>query len=483
MSTNSRYEAVIGLEIHAQLKTESKIFSSDSTQFDAGDNENTSPVSIGLPGALPVLNRKVIEYAVKTGLALGCQIRKKNVFARKNYFYPDLPKGYQISQYDEPICEHGEVSIRLQGVEKKISITRAHLEEDAGKSTHHGEYTLINYNRSGVPLLEIVSGPDMSTPQEAAEYAKTIRQLLQFLDVCDGNLEEGSLRCDCNVSVRPIGQKELGTKVELKNINSFRFVEKAIEYEIERQIDAVESGQKIVQETRLYDPDKNRTFTMRLKEDAQDYRYFPDPDLLPVHISDDYILQIQKQLPELPQKLFQRFLSQYQLPEADAVLMSSDRDLSIYFEKVVKHSKLPKLAANWIMSELLRNLHEDKKAVQNSPIQAEQLAELILMIEQGLISGKIAKTVFSEMWKTSKNPKELVSSLGLSQITDSAVIEKIIDQLIKDNPSQVLEYQSGKTKILGYFVGQAMKLSKGQANPDLLNKILIDKLTQKQNPT
>ena len=301
MSTSYRgYEAVIGIEVHVQLKTQSKIFSSDSTHFDAGDNENTSPVTIGMPGTLPVLNRQVVEYSIKAGLALGCKIREKSVFARKNYFYPDLPKGYQISQYDLPICEHGEVKFFLNDIEKTVSITRAHMEEDAGKSTHHGDVTLLNYNRAGVPLLEIVSGPDLRTPAEAAEYGRTIRQIVRYLDVCDGNLEEGSMRCDCNVSVRKVGESKLGTKVEIKNINSFRFVEKAIEYEIDRQIDEVEQGKKIIQETRLYDPDKNRTFSMRAKEDAQDYRYFPDPDLLPVIVTAEQIAKIKTTLPELP---------------------------------------------------------------------------------------------------------------------------------------------------------------------------------------
>lgn len=479
MSTSYRgYEAVIGIEVHVQLKTQSKIFSSDSTHFDAGDNENTSPVTIGMPGTLPVLNRQVVEYSIKAGLALGCKIREKSVFARKNYFYPDLPKGYQISQYDLPICEHGEVKFFLNDIEKTVSITRAHMEEDAGKSTHHGDVTLLNYNRAGVPLLEIVSGPDLRTPAEAAEYGRTIRQIVRYLDVCDGNLEEGSMRCDCNVSVRKVGESKLGTKVEIKNINSFRFVEKAIEYEIDRQIDQVEQGKKIIQETRLYDPDKNRTFSMRAKEDAQDYRYFPDPDLLPVIVTAEQIAKIKATLPELPLARAARFQNQLGLSAYDASVLTQEKDLADYFEQAGKASNNYKLTANWIMTDLVRELNTHHTSILNSPISANHLAELITLIESGQISGKIAKTVFLEMWSSKKTASDIIKEKGLVQVNDTGAIEKMIDEVLQQNQAQVLEYRSGKTKVYGFFVGAVMKASKGQANPDVLNQILKQKLEQ-----
>lgn len=470
------YEAVIGIEVHVQLKTQSKIFSADSTEFDSADNENTSPVSVGMPGTLPVLNKKAIEYSIKTGLALGCQIRKKSIFARKNYFYPDLPKGYQISQYDKPICENGKIEFFVDGVAKTVGITRAHMEEDAGKSTHFGDYTLINYNRAGVPLLEIVSEPEIHSPAEAAEYGRTIRQIVRYLDVCDGNLEEGSLRCDCNVSVRKIGAKEFGTKVEIKNINSFRFVEKAVEYEIERQIDEVESGKKIVQETRLYDPDKNRTFSMRTKEDAQDYRYFPDPDLLPVVISDQQIEEIRKTLPELPLKRAERFQSQLGLPAYDASVLTQEKELADYFEAVGKKCGNYKAASNWVMTDLIRELNTHHLQITQSPIEAERLGELITLIDQGTISGKIAKTIFVDMWTLKDSPEKIVKDKNLVQVTDKAAIEKMIDEILAANPSQVAEFKAGKTKVMGFFVGAAMKASKGQASPDIVNEILKKKL-------
>lgn len=470
------YEAVIGIEVHVQLKTESKIFSPDSTEFDSADNENTSPVSVGMPGTLPVLNKKVIEYSIKTGLALGCQIRKKSIFARKNYFYPDLPKGYQISQFDKPICENGKLEFFVDGQLKTVSITRAHMEEDAGKSTHFGDYTLINYNRAGVPLLEIVSGPDIRSPAEAAEYGRTIRQIVRYLDVCDGNLEEGSLRCDCNVSVRKIGAKELGTRVEIKNINSFRFVEKAVEYEIERQIDEVENGKKIIQETRLYDPDKNRTFSMRTKEDAEDYRYFPDPDLLPVILSDQQIEDIKKTLPELPLKRAERFRIHLGLPDYDAGVLTQEKALADYFEEVGQNCGNYKAASNWVMTDLVRELNTHHLQISQSPIEAKRLGELITLIDKGTISGKMAKTVFTEMWSVKDSPQKIVNDKGLVQMTDTAAIEKMVDDILSANPSQVAEFRAGKTKVMGFFVGAAMKASKGQANPDIVNEILKKKL-------
>jgi len=469
------WEAVIGLEIHAQLLTESKMFSPDSTAFGGADNENTDPVSLGMPGTLPVLNKKAVEFAIRTGLALNCAIREKSVFARKNYFYPDLPKGYQISQYDEPICEKGYVEYFLDGDIRKVSIERAHLEEDAGKSLHTGDFTLINLNRAGTPLLEIVSGPDMRTPAEAAEYARTVRKILRYLNVCDGNLEEGSMRCDCNVSVRKKGEKKFGTKVELKNINSFRFVEKAIEYEIQRQIECNESNEPIVQETRLYDSTKNRTFSMRSKEDAHDYRYFPDPDLLPVRIDKSLLAKVKNELPELPLARAQRFQT-LGLPAYDSFVLTAEKDLADYFEKVATVSKNAKAASNWVMTELLRELNEAKLEVSKSPIKAEHLGEMIVMIDAKEISGKMAKEVFSEMWKTAKTPKEIVKSKGMAQITDTSAIEKIVDDVLAQSAQAVADYRGGKTKLFGFFVGQVMKASKGQANPDMVNEILKKKL-------
>lgn len=468
--------ATIGIEIHVQLNTVSKIFCADSTKFNSGDNENVSPVSAGMPGTLPVLNKKAVEYSVKTGLALNCKIRNKSIFARKNYFYPDLPKGYQISQYEEPICENGHITIKVGEQVKKINITRAHMEEDAGKSTHSGDYTYLNYNRAGIPLLEIVTGPDMNSAQEAAEYARTVRQIVRHLDVCDGNLEEGSLRCDCNVSVRKAGETKLGTKVELKNINSFRFVEKAIDYEIDRQIDAIERSEKIIQETRLYDPDKNRTFSMRTKEDAQDYRYFADPDLLPIILSNDYIDKIRKELPELPQAKAQRYQQEHQLTEYDAGVLTSEREFAEYYEQTIKVTKNYKAAANWIMSEVMREINSDAKLLPNFKVSAEKLGQLITMIDSQEISGKIAKQVFAEMLNSSLGPAEIVKQKGLVQISDTASVEKIVDEVLSQNQKSVQEYKAGKVKLFGFFVGAVMKATKGQANPDVVNDLLKKKL-------
>lgn len=472
----SDWEPVIGLEIHAQLLTDSKQFSTDSAHFGGGDNEHTSPVSLGMPGALPVPNDRAIEFSVKTGLALNCEIRRKSVFSRKNYFYPDLPKGYQISQFDEPLCEKGHVDYLLEGEMKRVGITRAHMEEDAGKSQHSGDFSLINLNRAGVPLLEIVSDPDIKSPAEAAEYARTVRTILRYLDVCDGNLEEGSLRCDCNVSIRKKGETKFGTKVELKNINSFRFVEKAIEYEIQRQIDCKETGEPIVQETRLYDPTKNRTFSMRAKEEAHDYRYFPDPDLLPVMIDDAYLDKIRSSLPELPLKRAQRFQEQYGLPAYDSFVLTTEKAMAEYFELAAKESNNPKAASNWVMGELLRSLNEAKVDIERSPISAANLAEMIRMIDAKEISGKMAKDVFNEMWKSAESPKQIVKSKGMSQITDPTAVGKIIDDVMAANAQAVADYRGGKSKLFGFFVGAVMKASKGQANPELVNEMLLTKL-------
>jgi aspartyl-tRNA(Asn)/glutamyl-tRNA(Gln) amidotransferase subunit B len=470
------WEPVIGLEIHAQLLTESKMFSSDSAAFGGGDNEHVSIVSLGMPGALPVINKRAVEFSIRIGLALNCQISNKSVFARKNYFYPDLPKGYQISQYEEPLCYSGFLDIMVNGSKKRIGITRAHMEEDAGKSTHHGDYTLINLNRAGVPLLEIVSEPDIRTPQEAAEYARTVRSILRYLGVNDGNLEEGSMRCDCNVSVRKVGEKKFGTKVEIKNVNSFRFVEKALEYEIQRQIDCLEAGEKIEQETRLYDSTKNRTFTMRSKEEAHDYRYFPDPDLLPVKFDSGWVSQIQKELPELPIARAQRFQEVYGLPAYDAFVLVQEKDIAEYYEEVAKLSGNAKAASNWIMVELMRELKESDSDISKSKIKAQNLASLIKLIDKGTISGKMAKTVFLDMWQTGKEAEAIVKDKNLVQITDTGVIEKSIDDVLSQNPAQVADFRAGKDKLFGFFVGQVMKATKGQASPEMVNDILRKKL-------
>jgi aspartyl-tRNA(Asn)/glutamyl-tRNA(Gln) amidotransferase subunit B len=403
-------------------------------------------------------------------------VNTKSVFSRKNYFYPDLPKGYQISQFDEPICGNGYIEFIINGEKKRIGITRAHIEEDAGKSTHHGEFTLVNLNRSSVPLLEIVSEPDMRNPQEAAEYARSVRSVLRYLGVCDGNLEEGSMRCDCNVSVRKKGEKKLGTRTELKNINSFRFIEKAIQYEVERQIDSIEAGQAIVQETRLYDSTKNKTFSMRSKEEAHDYRYFPEPDLIPLKIDEAYIKKIKENLPELPIQRAARFISEYSIPEYDAQILTLEKEMADYYEAVVKVCSNPKTASNWIMSELLRELNNSKREITDCPISPEYLGEMILMIDKNTISGKIAKTVFAEMFSSGKSPKDIVASQGLTQITDASAIEKIIEEVMTANPNQLNDYRSGKDKLFGFFVGQAMKASKGQASPEMLNELLKKKL-------
>lgn len=472
------YEPVIGIEIHAQLSTNSKMFCSNSTAFGGHDNENICEVCTAMPGSLPVVNKRAVEYSVKMGLALGCDIRKRSVFARKQYFYPDLPKGYQISQFDLPLCEHGRVDYILDDKKMSVSITRAHMEEDAGKSTHQDDYSLINLNRAGVPLLEIVSGPDMHSPAEAAEYARTVHKILQYLEVCDGNLEEGSFRCDCNVSVRKRGEKTFRTRVEIKNINSFRFVEKAVEYEILRQIDCYETGEKINQETRLYDPDKNRTFRLRSKEEAHDYRYFPDPDLLPIEIDDSFISSIRSTLPELPLKRAERFQSEYKIPPYDANVLTQEKVVADYYEAVVKTAGAnnAKAASNWVMTELMRELNEAKKSFANSPISSTNLGKMVALIDKGTISGKIAKTVFAEMWATGKEPDVIVKEKGLVQITDTGAIEKAIDDVIAANPNEVAAYRGGKDKLFGFFVGQVMKATKGQASPDMVNQLLKAKL-------
>ncbi|WP_457570476.1 Asp-tRNA(Asn)/Glu-tRNA(Gln) amidotransferase subunit GatB [Desulfovulcanus sp.] len=473
------YESVIGLEVHAQLKTKSKIFCSCSTEFGRDPNENTCPVCMGMPGVLPVLNKTAVEYAVKMALAVNCKVNKKSIFARKNYFYPDLPKGYQISQYELPVAEHGYITIQVGGKEKKIGITRIHMEEDAGKSVHSAaeNVSYVDLNRTGVPLIEIVSEPDIRSPEEAVAYLKALRSILVYLDICDGNMEEGSFRCDANVSIRPKGQKEFGTRTELKNMNSFRHVQRALEYEIERQIDLVEDGEEVIQETRLYDADKNITKPMRGKEEAHDYRYFPDPDLVPLVLKDEWIESWRLELPELPAAKQERFVQEYDLPVYDAEVLTAERDLADFFEQTVKIYNQPKKVSNWMMGEVLRELNEAKIKISQSKFRPESLAKLIKIIDDGLISGKIGKSIFSEIFNTGQDPEEYVRAKGMVQISDSSALEQVVEEVLADLPKEVERYKNGQTKLLGFFVGQVMKRTKGQANPGLVNKILREKLS------
>jgi len=475
------WETVIGLEIHTQLATSSKIFSGAPTAYGAPPNTQACAVDLGLPGVLPVLNREVVNMAIKFGLAIEAQIAPRSVFARKNYFYPDLPKGYQISQYELPIVEHGQVTIRLDdGSEKTIGVTRAHLEEDAGKSLHedyHG-MTGIDLNRAGTPLLEIVSEPDLRSAAEAVAYMKKIHALVRYLGISDGNMQEGSFRCDANVSVRPVGQEEFGTRAELKNINSFRFVERAINFEVERQIELLEAGGEVVQETRLYDADKDETRSMRSKEEAMDYRYFPDPDLLPVEITAEHIESIRATLPELPEAKKDRFISEYGLKTEDAVILTASREMADYFETVAKASGEAKLSANWVIGELSGYLNREDKTISDSPISAGMLAGVIKRIRDNTISGKIAKDVFDAMWNGEGDADTIIEQKGLKQITDTGELEAIVDKVIADNPEQVEQFRAGKEKVLGFFVGQCMKATKGKGNPAQLNQMLKDKLGQ-----
>lgn len=473
------WETVIGLEIHAQLNTKSKIFSSASTEYGAKPNSQACAVDLGLPGVLPVLNKEVVSKAIKFGLAVKAKINQRNIFDRKNYFYPDLPKGYQISQLDWPIVGEGQIEISVDNNTKVIGVTRAHLEEDAGKSIHdlYDEYTAVDLNRAGTPLLEIVSEPDMRSAKEAVSYAKKIHELVQYLDICDGNMQEGSFRCDANVSIRPAGDNKLGTRAELKNINSFKFLERAINLEVDRQQDILEDGGEIVQETRLYDSIKNETRSMRSKEEANDYRYFPDPDLLPVEISDELMSQIMTELPELPSEKKARYISEFELSEYDAGVLTSQKSLADYFEKAVSISNTNvKLCANWIMGDLLAALNKEQVDITNSPICAEDLSLLVSRIDDDTISGKIAKDVFKSMWNGEGSADEVIKEKGLKQITDSSEIESIIDSIIAANAPQVEQFKSGNEKIIGFFVGQAMKATGGKANPKQVNELLRKKL-------
>lgn len=465
------FEIVIGLEIHAQLKTESKIFCGCSTRFGMPPNTNTCPVCLGLPGVLPVLNRKVVEYAIKMGLATNSTINRYNQFARKNYFYPDLPKGYQTSQFDLPIVEHGEVEIEVGGRRKRIGITRMHMEEDAGKLIHDERepVSYVDLNRTGTPLLEIVSEPDMRSPEEAYAYLKKIHAILRYLDICDGNMQEGSFRCDANISLRPFGQKEYGTRTELKNMNSFRHVQNGLEYEVRRQRDVLLDGEEVIQETLLWNPDTNRTESMRGKEDAHDYRYFPCPDLVPVEISEEWIAEVRQSLPELPDARKARFIRDYLLPEDDAVILTSERELAEYFEAALQAGAAPKKVANWIMTELLRELKGE--SIQSCRMTPSQLGGLVTMIDSGTISGKIAKTVFLEMMASGKDAEAIVREKNLVQVSDEGELLAIVEEIVAANPSQADEYRGGKTKLMGYFVGQLMQRTKGKANPKLANEL------------
>jgi len=472
------YEPVIGLEVHAQLKTRTKIFCGCSTAFGAGPNTQVCPVCLGMPGVLPVLNRKVVDFALRMALATGCTISRQSRFARKNYFYPDLPKGYQISQYELPIATGGRINIAAGGRSRTIGITRIHMEEDAGKLSHAANrpVSLVDLNRTGVPLIEIVSEPDLRSPEQAGAYLRKLRAIVRYLGICDGNLEEGSFRCDANVSVRPAGQPALGTRTELKNLNSFRFVEKAIAFEIDRQIALITEGGQVVQETRLWDADNNRTVAMRGKEQAHDYRYFPDPDLLPLVIDEDWIAAVQRDLPELPDAKKQRFVADYGLPAYDADILIGSAELADYFEACLKVFAQPKAVSNWIMGPLLGVLNATGRSLDQLPIPPAHLGRLLAMVDEGTISAKMAKTVFDDMAASGKDPQSLVAEKGLAQVSDAATLESAVAAVLAENPKEVADYRAGKTKLIGFFVGQVMRKTKGQANPQVVNDLLTKKL-------
>ncbi|MFA5286248.1 MAG: Asp-tRNA(Asn)/Glu-tRNA(Gln) amidotransferase subunit GatB [Smithellaceae bacterium] len=468
------FETVIGLEVHAQMLTDTKIFCNCSTKFGSAPNSHTCPVCLGMPGVLPVLNKKVVEYAMKMALATNCTINPSNSFARKNYFYPDLPKGYQISQYAYPLAEHGYIILEGNGEQRKIGITRIHMEEDAGKLIHDdvNPVSYVDLNRTGVPLIEIVGEPDIRSPEEAAEYLRRLHEILVYLEICDGNMEEGSFRCDANVSIRPKGQKEFGTRTELKNMNSFRNVQRALEYEVKRQQYLVENGEKIIQETRLWDDAQGATNPMRSKEEAHDYRYFPDPDLVPVMVDEAWVSQIRLGMPELPQAKRERFINEYQIPAYDAGVLTADKALAEYYEEVVKLCGKPKMVSNWVMGDVLKFLNEDKRGIRECPISARSLADMIILIEEGTISGKIAKEVITDMYETGKTPQDIIKEKSLVQITDEGELVKTVTAIIAANPKQLADYRGGKEKLFGFFVGQVMKATQGKANPQLVNDLL-----------
>ena len=474
-----QWETVIGLEAHAQLSTRSKIFSGVSTAFGAEPNTQASVIDFALPGVLPVLNRGAVERAIRLGLAVGGKINRRSIFARKNYFYPDLPKGYQISQYEIPVVEGGGLAIRVGDVEKFVRLTRAHLEEDAGKSLHEDFAGMsgIDLNRAGTPLLEIVSEPDMRSSAEAVAYARTLHALVQWIGICDGNMQEGSFRCDANVSVRPMGSERLGTRCEIKNLNSFRFLERAIEFEVRRQIGLIEDGGRVVQETRLYDPDRDETRSMRSKEDAQDYRYFPDPDLLPLEIADDWVEATRQAMPELPAAMRERFVTDYALAPYDAAVLTGGRDIADFFEAMVRHLPTePKLCANWLMGEVSARLNREQIGLGAAPVSAQALAGLLARIADGTLSGKMAKEVFDAMWDGGDSADALIEQRGLKQISDGGAIEAMVDDVLAANPKSVAEFRSGKDKAFNALVGQVMKAARGKANPAQVNEVLRRKL-------
>ncbi len=480
------YETVIGLEVHVQLKTKSKIFCSCSTQFGEDPNVNICPVCTGMPGVLPVLNEKVVELALKTSIALNCHIKDRSIFARKNYFYPDLPKNYQISQFDYPLAEDGHLEVEINNQKKKIRIKRVHLEEDAGKLLHaigstQIDGSLVDFNRCGVPLLEIVSCPDINSPQEANAYLQALKSILKYIEVSDCNMEEGSLRCDANISLRPQGQKEFGVKSEVKNMNSFKGVEKALEYEVKRQTKLLDEGQRVIQETRLWNEKEEKTISMRSKEEAHDYRYFPEPDLVPVMVKPEWTQKLKDGLPELPKERYERFIKEYNLSSYDAGVLTAEKDLANYYEECVgetgiKKDEIFKLVANWVMGDLLRHLNSENIEIKKSPVTPKHLASMVRFLDKGTISGKIAKTVFEEMFKTGKEPEAIIKEKGLVQISNEGAIEKIVNEVIEANPNVVEEYKSGKEKVLGFLVGQVMKKSQGKCNPQIANKFLREKL-------
>ena len=472
------YETVIGLEVHAQLQTQTKLFCGCGTLFGQSANTQTCPVCLGLPGTLPVVNRTAVEMAVRTGLALNCAIRTPNIFARKNYFYPDLPKGYQISQYEAPICEYGTIDVTVGGAPKRIRIRRAHLEEDAGKNVHEGgEGSRVDLNRAGTPLLEIVTEPDMRSSDEVVAYLKGLRDVLVYLGVCDGNMEQGSLRCEPNVSIRPVGQREFGTKVELKNINSFKFAKEAIDYEVKRQTKVLGEGGKISQETRLWDADRGMTATMRSKEEAHDYRYFPDPDLVPVEVPAEWISTIRDTLPELPAARQKRFVADFGLPEYDAGVLTASRAVADYFEACVALFPQPKTVSNWVMGELARELNQSGLDASQSPVTPACLVSLLKLVEAGTVSLKVARDLFPEFYASGKSAEQLVQDKGLTQVSDEGALSGIIDEVLTKNPAQVAQFKEGKQQVLGFLVGQAMKASGGKANPAKVNELLKKKLT------
>ncbi len=472
------FEPVIGLEVHAQLKTKTKIFCNCSTSFGAPPNTHTCPVCLGMPGVLPVLNKKVVDFTIRMALATHCKIARKSRWARKNYFYPDLPKGYQISQYELPIAEFGYIDIESGPVTKRIGITRIHMEEDAGKLVHDPDRPVsrVDLNRTGVPLMEIVSEPDLRTPEDAGEYLRQLRAIVRYLGICDGNMEEGSFRCDANVSIRPKGSEPFGIRAEVKNLNSFKNVEKALHYEIDRQREVIMDGGQVVQETRLWNPDQNRTGSMRGKEEAHDYRYFPDPDLLPLVIDDRWITEIKESLPELPAAKQTRFINDYQLSGEDAARLTASRALADYFEACLTDFPQPRPVSNWVLGSLLGLLNAEDKSVDQSPISAKNLAELLKLVDESVISGKIAKTVFDDMARTGRDPKAIVEEKGLVQVSDSGAIEEIVEKILDRCPAEVAAYQNGKTQLMGFFVGQVMKETKGRANPKMVNQLLKQRL-------